>query len=1075
MKFRILHAAVALPAIIFLQACLHETPPSVQPAMKAQYSIASQALPYEILSDGTKSTEIIAEEQNGSGATIGIYNAGGVLVFCEHTDGDFADIVSSFNLNVNETYSYYMITGAISKEGGITAFPAKERDVADMEYVAGDLERNLRDCGTDKAGAIIGMRPADADRADGKADGIITIPLTSLWAKVTVSLDFSEVSDILTPVTASQGKGSRVFRPFDRDGAINTDGSLTGTAGGSRNIPGNGEELCFYFPENVLGNLLPGNGDPMMKSIDNPALADVRESVAYIQIGCRLDCGTGLDGDLAYRFCIGYDTTEDFSVRRGTCYKVTLRPRRENIFENVWKIETEGLEDNRSLKVVAQAGLHPPGSSVLIASRYSDGTSIHTGFTSDGIYGSEFGWAFGTAQEITAYLGGNAVPCPGSPYNGKGLKCRQCDAVFAGYPLSWPAGTGGTLSQAFKEYVNSWSTDGKCPFCGMVWLTAADKAGIEAGTSDLYVPNADALSVVVPQDAAFGDTFRYAASTFDGRLRDAVSIVTGPAGSISIRADLPEYVGQEGSISVGAIDGISRIAFSQDGGSGNLSVTPSGAYSANVTATGAGEISVGITGYTPAGAAISLGMVNGNIRYPRLYCEASGTARPDLFGTGLNAAAGYMDDDGFPLDEGSFDPVFYESFLKPSATLSSGLGQFLEWDGATLKVKRYTAGNASILDYLGQTDNLALVISATDCAGIVPVTVAAEVDSPVIPYGPDIDLGKVATGFVTMNAEETALTGITEKEGSLILENSFTLQRPSYTPSAYSGGRLCMSFEKTSSSPDKYGLRILQNTEGQMLCGPLQITVPITHRASGEVLDLPIGKIENYIVTGLGQSIVRTNFLPGACAHLTGSSYSALDISAEDGTVTVPATPVPDMSVQPEQVNARLVSYGYAIVKEKSSEPLKDAAERDRTGSETYFCTACGGVYRVGETADTYYVYANSHPEHARPIPCSGGYINPFGMKYFGSDGRSGVKEGPFLPLGAPLYAGTTSPVAGEDDSRYVSFKAISSNLAAIPSSAYSSLGLEKHDGVLWFTTKTRDGNGRPYVIFSSVCKNGYQ
>lgn len=118
--------------------------------------------------------------------------------------------------------------------------------------------------------------------------------------------------------------------------------------------------FTFYVPENMQGDVLPSNDDPMAKSLEQVQAAVGDEAAAlltYIEFAGSIskDAG-GYGGDVVYRFYLGGDNCSNFDLQRGRDYDVRLGFRVNSIFDPWWQVNVEGgLDDGRKFCLTSDA------------------------------------------------------------------------------------------------------------------------------------------------------------------------------------------------------------------------------------------------------------------------------------------------------------------------------------------------------------------------------------------------------------------------------------------------------------------------------------------------------------------------------------------------------------------------------------------------------------------------------------------------------------------------------------------------------------------------------------------------
>lgn len=194
----------------------------------------------------------------------------------------------------------------------------------------------------------------------------ISLYVTMLMAKVTVAVDHSGITGGQDGVgvanTAVYMRGvSNTIRPFAQETqrkATTTAEIFSGVTdweifSSSRSMDNESETLVFYVPENCQGQLLSTN----MQWLKSADYMDDEESSLCTYIEFTADKkgeDDGVAGDLTYRCYLGGNTTNDFSVRRGTIYSARLNLSWAGLFEgDTWRIDADDIVDSRCLVLSA--------------------------------------------------------------------------------------------------------------------------------------------------------------------------------------------------------------------------------------------------------------------------------------------------------------------------------------------------------------------------------------------------------------------------------------------------------------------------------------------------------------------------------------------------------------------------------------------------------------------------------------------------------------------------------------------------------------------------------------------------
>ena len=112
----------------------------------------------------------------------------------------------------------------------------------------------------------------------------------------------------------------------------------------------------LYVPENMQGNLLSGNTSNLLKTPANVP-AQYKDYVTYVEYqGSVSEQAGGYGADVTYQFCLGGDALNNFDLRRGCRYSVTLGFSVTNIFaQPAWKVGVSGWSDSRNFRLTADS------------------------------------------------------------------------------------------------------------------------------------------------------------------------------------------------------------------------------------------------------------------------------------------------------------------------------------------------------------------------------------------------------------------------------------------------------------------------------------------------------------------------------------------------------------------------------------------------------------------------------------------------------------------------------------------------------------------------------------------------
>lgn len=227
---------------------------------------------------------------------------------------------------VNDMYKVYMLANV----SAIGTPPIKESDFVRRTYnssIAYAASNGIPMCGS--------VSVNDSNMSSGT----IPVVLTRLFARVSLKVDFSGLSESdVTITSASVKQVSKVVAPFNGPYKATSVADGDYTTAIDVNLLNAGSNVTFYVPENSQGVLMPGNVDPALKE---PANLDLPQVCTYVEFKAR-HSGTyeGLpisSDNVTYRFYLGKDSTTDFSVERNQSLVITLRMTDSGMYTDSWK------------------------------------------------------------------------------------------------------------------------------------------------------------------------------------------------------------------------------------------------------------------------------------------------------------------------------------------------------------------------------------------------------------------------------------------------------------------------------------------------------------------------------------------------------------------------------------------------------------------------------------------------------------------------------------------------------------------------------------------------------------------
>lgn len=805
------------------------------------------------------------------GAALAIYDDNGVLVHQDRADGEFSGFTKPVRLNKERQYSCYLVTGYIA---GKIAFPDKEEN---MQYIeientekngsgVYDMTGTLRDFGPDRAGQILSMTPAGLDLQDGLSDGKVTIPVKSLWAKVSVSFDADAIDKVRVGLgqggTQSCGAamGNRVFKPFASGGGSNVSDRFallpmeTRTAVGG--IPP-AEPFVFFVPENMFGNLLPGNTES-----DSKTPAKVREKCGEITaIAVEKSAVTvsspaytdwGDTGTITFRFCLGDNTTSNFDIKRNTFYNVILTATANGFAIKDWKAELN-VPDNRVLRL---------GSPV----RKATGTSLRfsdTTFTQAGSTGSFF--------LIPNYTVRSADNTESDYDSSPGWRisdaCRQRLAAL------------GINTSFTKRYVYI------KPSSQNVFFSETADADAAAVYYSGRKEKTGVLMFTPSSELASGTAIPVTVETHDGEHQATVTVQARADGTVVVEWERePAYIAQQGLLKTTSMTGsVSSVSFSvpsQYSSYIDIDASSAGNNSCIVKARKAGDVFVEYTGKSSQGTEICSGSIPVSIKAPRLragtnICNLS----PD--GTAVTLSPYYISADGGTMTVAAsdaqgygdkFSPTLYNALLAPQVSFPDGpASSFLGNNGTQVYVALLSSGGRSVVSCLGNTYADAVQVSAKAAPDVTAALCDVFLKTPLGYNSSDVKLGTienhVLTGLNTTHSWSTAV-----RKG-----DSVTVPGVSFTPGA---GASYISIEGTGDmdfTPGSDGsLTVSGKSSGitSLTAGRHVLNAVCRNFRCNQSVSVPSGYLEVYLHTVPVAVLDLTPYAPEVSTDIAGADIS---------------------------------------------------------------------------------------------------------------------------------------------------------------------------------------------------------
>ena len=293
-------------------------------------------------SAATRSSCAPAEEDRINNINVLIYQDGFYLGGHSYYSTSFSGGSVHVTLpNVNARYNVYLLANM-----GQMQAPQKESDIGAMSYSISDYASFKTD-GFPMAGVLRGFDPRS---------GTPGIVMTKLVGRYDLYL-YRNPANTKVEYTFTSGRMkacARTVRPF---------GSVDGIAGNASRAQSETEILqdgdflsaediaalnaggtvSLYYLENCQGLLLPQNNLPRGKTAAAVAAAtgDAARAAlcSYLELTAKAVTPTITYPNVVYRAYLGADMTSDFSVRRGTAYKLKLDLSSDKITGADWFVE----------------------------------------------------------------------------------------------------------------------------------------------------------------------------------------------------------------------------------------------------------------------------------------------------------------------------------------------------------------------------------------------------------------------------------------------------------------------------------------------------------------------------------------------------------------------------------------------------------------------------------------------------------------------------------------------------------------------------------------------------------------
>lgn len=327
-----------------------------------------------------------------SGAVLAAYNSstGNLDSYIELSSSQLCSTIE-MELPTGVVYDFFLLGNMwlIDKESGNTAppiIPARVEEMRDFEYRLDgkDVGKGLRnetfgevsDYGLPLCWSESGVDPFNGN--------VIDIEMTRLFSKLNLTIDHSglagtSLEDFVNGSIKIRSSNCKL-RPFDSNGSTATASEDILDIGDYDSVMENSlsKTFVFYVPENMNGDLLSENSDPDKKTMETVAEAVGEEASKYLTYiefsGTLSGVGTGIEGDIVYRFFMGKDAVRNFDVPRNSTMNVTLSFNAESVFSASWKIDSGDMVDDRAFFLSGELAGRLPENKVIAVRKNRAGT-----------------------------------------------------------------------------------------------------------------------------------------------------------------------------------------------------------------------------------------------------------------------------------------------------------------------------------------------------------------------------------------------------------------------------------------------------------------------------------------------------------------------------------------------------------------------------------------------------------------------------------------------------------------------------------------------------------------------------
>ena len=513
----------------------------------AEISISVQIRDVNTVNVQTRSILTESVEDKISCITLAIYDKGGVLQDKKHFTSEF----TSMTLEVNKANIYNLY--ALVNMGDMTSsLPIRESDLGTLEYKVGAYS-DIESMGLPMCGKLSDVKYSSSsynvslERLFAKLSvrilhkGLLNSSETSVYAynMCNKSVYLRQANTRLFPFSELGSRAisaSDVVDESDYHADLNNRSEYAGSLPQSGLGPGPGyfqdTTVVFYVPENVHGELLPGNEDPFNKTPENISSIngkDYSSLCTYLEFNAkRENTGIGYGGGVTYRYYLGSDSTTDFSLQRNCHYNLTLEFTEEGFFMENWKIDkNDDWADTRVLYFVDEPFVIYKGETKNVLVHYHTST---TSTSTSSMSGKSGDWSYIFDEEGMA----------------------QAGLSYTFDPSTLVAGSNG-----YKDYCFT--------------FTASD-------------------------DASVGSSFPIKIVSWDGAKTDVSTIQIAELGEVTASWDYcPMYVSQQGTLTINGVPADKLPLTYTNSNVSVAGITKMSNNSFMVTATGVGETTLTFT------------------------------------------------------------------------------------------------------------------------------------------------------------------------------------------------------------------------------------------------------------------------------------------------------------------------------------------------------------------------------------------------------------------------------------------------------------------------------------------------